>query len=870
MKKLLTTIVILVSVLLSAASQNLPQKPEDFFGFVPGSDKNLFTYEQLISYLQKLDEESDRLEMRKIGESPMGKPMYIAFLSMPENLQNLDSLKEMNKKLALDPDLSASELKSITDRGKVFVLATLSMHSSEVGPSQASPLIAYDYCTTTDPEKLKWLSQVVYMIVPNHNPDGMDMVVNYYNKTKGTEYEGASYPGVYHKYVGHDNNRDFVMLTQKDNQAIASITNLDWFPQVMVEKHQMGMIGTRYFVPPNHDPIAENIDEGVWTWMGIFGADLMNDMTSAGLAGVSQNFLFDNYWPGSTETCIWKNVIGFLTECASAKVATPVYVEPTEIHVSGKGLAEYKKSVNMPLVWNGGWWRLSDIVQYEIVSTNSIVKTAYTNKESILNYRNELCRKEVRLGNTTSPYYYIVPAEQHDKSEVVAFVKLMQLQGIKVYILNAPVQSGNLTFSAGDIVIPMDQPFRAFIKEVMEKQKYPERHYVPDGDVIKPYDITSWSIPLHAGLTYFELKEKPAGLNAKLTEAGPDFNYLDEVPAGNYMLFTVNNNESYKAAFAASAKGYETGRTTSDQKVDGTILPAGSFVIKCPEKDELNDFLKEFGVSPRFTAEKPAYETLKVPAVGIVQTYQHDMDAGWTRFIFDTYHIPFKVIHPEDFKKADLTGYDVLVFPDNPKSVLFDGKYKNENSDYISTYAPEYTKGMGKEGLQNIMKFVNDGGTVVSWGESADLFTGPLSIKKSKDENEDFQLPVKDISDQLKKQGLFCPGTLIRLTLKSDHPITAGMPSETGIFFSDGPVFVTGIPVFDTDRRVIGTVPEDDIIMSGYAEKSKTLGNHALMVWLSKGKGQLVLMGFCPQYRASTHATYKLLFNSILLAHPVK
>ena len=92
-------------------------------------------------------------------------------------------------------------------------------------------------------------------------------------------------------------------------------------------------------------------------------------MTAEGLAGVSQHYIFDDYWPGSTETCIWKNVIGFLTEAASARTATPIYIEPTELRVSGKGLSEYKKSINMLLPWEGGWWRLGDIVEYEIVST---------------------------------------------------------------------------------------------------------------------------------------------------------------------------------------------------------------------------------------------------------------------------------------------------------------------------------------------------------------------------------------------------------------------------------------------------------------------------------------------------------------------
>jgi len=438
MKKMLFTLAMIFSMLGMMAQNTSFTKPVDFFGFEPGSDRNLFSYEQLIEYLQKLDGESDRIYLEEIGASPMGKPMYIAFISSEENISKLEELKKINRELALNANLGKDELQAMIRDGKAFVLATLSMHASEVAPAQAAPLIAWDFATTDDQKKKEWLNNVVYMLVP-HNPDGMDLIVDNYLKYKGTKYEGASLPAVYHKYVGHDNNRDFVILSQEDTKAIARIYNQTWFPQVMVEKHQMGSTGTRYFVPPNHDPIAENVPAGIFHWGGIFGQHMATDMTADGLAGVSQHYIFDDYWPGSTETCIWKNVIGFLTEAASTQTATPIYIEPTELRVGGKGLSEYKKSINMLLPWEGGWWRLGDIVQYELSSTTSIIKTASLYREDILAFRNRMCREQVELGKSEAPYYYIMPQKQHDLGELVNLVNLMKEHGVEVYTLNEQV-----------------------------------------------------------------------------------------------------------------------------------------------------------------------------------------------------------------------------------------------------------------------------------------------------------------------------------------------------------------------------------------------------------------------------------------------
>jgi len=853
---------------LSAQTGNELITPESNFGFKPGSDGMLFTYEELIAYLQKVDANSPRVKLVEIGKSPQGRTMFIAFISSAKNIKNLDRLQEINKSLALDPTLSEQQRSVLTDEGRVFVLATLSMHSNEVAPSQSAPLIAYDLATTDDPEKLRWMEDVVYMMVPCHNPDGMDMVVNNFKKYKGTKYEGSSLPGVYHKYVGHDNNRDFVILSQEDTKAIAAIYNKTWYPQVMVEKHQMGSTGPRYFVPPMHDPIAENVDAGIWTWTTLFGSNLIKHMTAQGLSGVSQHYLFDDYWPGSTETCLWKNVIGMLTEAASVHYAKPIYIEPNELRVAGKGLSEYKKSINMPDPWPGGWWRLGDIVSYEIASTYSLIETSSLYREKILKFRNDLCKKEVNKGKTEAPYYYIFPSDQHDPSELVNLINLLDEHGIEVYQLSTAVNIDGFEYKKDDIVVPLAQPFRPFIKEVLEAQTYPERHYTPGGKMIKPYDITSWSLPLHRGIHSIEINARSNKIENNIQKIEPSFQFKVKAP-DNYRaaLFSVNNNESFKAIFLANQGGLEVLRLTESQEINQRMIPAGSFLVKNTSA-ELNKLIEKLSVSPVYLTEETSIETapVKFPRIALVETFFHDMDAGWTRYIFDTYHIPYEVIHPGDFKDINFTKkFDLVVFPDSPKSILMEGKWKSKNEYFISSYPPEFTKGIGKDGMKNLMTFLGQGGLIVSWGRSTRLFKGTLEIPLGGDESEQFQLPFNDVSEQLQKNGLYFPGSLVKINIFPDHPLTLGLPSEIGVFYRGRPAFTTSIPRFDMDRRVIASFPEKNILLSGYSEKEKKVGNKAAMVWLKKGKGQLVLFAFGPQFRASTQASYKLLFNALLL-----
>ncbi len=843
--------------------------PESHFGFTPGSDRMLFDYEEMIAYMKILEARSPKVKMEQIGYSEMGKPMYLLFVSSEDNIANLDRLKEINRQLALHATMSDAQLKQLAVEGKVFFLMTLSMHSTEVGPSQAAPLIIHELITSDDPKTRLILDNTVYMITPSHNPDGMNMIVDNYKKYLGTKYEGSSMPGVYHKYAGHNINRDFITLNLKENQAIAHAYSREWFPQVSVERHQMGSRGPRYYISPPSDPLSENILPGIWNWKRIFGSRSLNAMTVAGLKGVSVNYLFDMYWPGNTSTSLWKGVVAMLSEAASVDIATPIYIEPNELSVSGKGLAEYEISINMPDPWPGGWWRLGDIVEYERVNTLSYLHTAAIHREEILRFRHDITRKEVERGRTEPPYYYIIPKEQHDQSELADLVNLLDKHGVHTYELLNDHGVQNSIFRAGDLVVPLDQPFRAFIKEVMESQTYPVRHYSSGGDMIRPYDITSWSLPLHKGVASVEINTRTE-IPASMLQAVEIPYRIKTTKPDNYtgILFSANHNESYKAAFAAAKMGMRVERLTNNFSYRGMEFPVGSFYV--PAHRRVNELIEDLLVEPVYLTTRFDGQSapLHVPRIALVESWFHDMDAGWTRFLFDTYNIPYTVLRPADLQDANLTrNFDLVILPDQSQAVLMAGKGGSPGNYMISRYPPEYAKGMEQKGLSRLLDFVNKGGKVVSWGRSTELFMGNLNIEGENGDKEEFSLPVSNIGSRLSEQGLDVTGSLLRVNLRPDHPLTLGLPEEIGVFHRGNPVFTTSFPYFDMDRRVIATFPKEknDILMSGFIRNEQLLTNQVAMVWVKKGEGQFVLLSFCPQFRGSTPATYKLLFNALLM-----
>ncbi|MGZ5495752.1 MAG: M14 family metallopeptidase, partial [Candidatus Aminicenantales bacterium] len=565
----------LAALILSASILAGQTPPDKFLGFKVGEDRKLADYTQIKGYFEKLAQETNKLKLFTIGESVLKKPLIMAAISTPENLAKLDRWKEITHKLR-DPRLTPpDEARKLAREGKVFVLITCSLHATEIGASQMSMELAYDLVTgKTDFDAGKVLNDVVFLLVPTHNPDGNQMVVDWYRKYVGTQYEGGNMPWLYHYYAGHDDNRDWYMFNLPETRAVTKVLYQDWLPQIHLDEHQQGSNGARLFVPPFMDPPLPNIQPSVWRGVNLIGTEMSYDLQKHGMSGIVNGRSYTAWWIGACDDTGWlHNILSCLSEAASARVASPIFIEPTEIQ-SGFTV----KRMDFVDPWPGGWWRLRDIVDYELVLSQSLIKTASLHKEDILFNFYQMYKNSIEKVDKGQPYAFVIPAVQRDYPTMLKMLEVLKMGGVEILQAKADFIAGGRFYNAGSFVVKTAQPYKTFAWALLEKQKYPDMRQFPGGPPVPPYDNAAWTLPLQMGVLCDEIDE---AFEAKLEK-------LDAVPypkvpsqgKSEYFLLDSRVNASYAMAIALLKDGAEISRTKSKASVKGHDIQAGAFVVK--------------------------------------------------------------------------------------------------------------------------------------------------------------------------------------------------------------------------------------------------------------------------------------------------
>jgi hypothetical protein len=820
--------------------------PKEKLGFAPGDDYKLADYAQIMGYFQALERATDRLRLVEFGKSSNGKPMYLAFISAPENLKNLERYRQISRRLAL-AQAEPAEAARLAGEGKAIVWVDSGLHASEVAPAQHAPELAYRLLTQEDEEARRIRQNVILLQVPCINPDGLDMVVEWYRKNVGTPYELARMPWLYHKYAGHDNNRDWFMLNLVETRQVSRLLFHEWFPQIVYNQHQTAPFPARIFIPPYGEPLNPHIPAPVMEGINLIGAAMKERFAREDKPGTISYVGFDAWWSGGLRSVpAFHNMHGILTETAGYQYGTPRTYKPSELPERfANGMPTREPSVFYQRPWLGGKWGVRDAIEYMLTADFAILELASARSAHFLRKAYEMGRAAIQAGRKGKPYAYVISPEQWDRSSAVEMLRRLAMAGVELRRARAPFQAGGKSYPAETYVLLAGQPFRAYLMDLLEPQKYPELRSGTTGPTRRPYDIAGWTLSMQMGVAT-ERVEEPFDAD------------LEAVPEVKLPPPSLDHREN--AAFLAMAELLARGVKVR-WGADGAILAEGKAAAEA--------------------FQKAAFE-LRRPRVALYEPWTASMDAGWTQWLLDYYRVPHTLAHNEDFQKGDLRSrFDTIILASQNATSILHGTRPGERAggrgepggaETRSQQRPEYTGGIGLEGLHNLDEFVRNGGTLIALDNATELPIQffPLAVRNALRSAGGPAGPGGGSPESTTAPSSFyCPGSLLRITVDTSQPLAFGMPKEAIAFSDGGQAFeITLLPEFNKGEREIRAVARyasSNLLASGWVSGERAVLGRSLLLEARHGRGRVVLFGFPPQFRGQPFGTFKFLLNAIYL-----
>ena len=878
---LILGLILLVPDFPHGQSRVLVPGPESVFGFEAGADYKLATYDQSLAYFKKLDAASKYLTLVEAGQTSQGRPMYFALISSPENLSRIDRYREIAQRLAHPAGMSEAEARRLAAEGKAFVHIDGGLHATEVAGPQHTPLLAYDLLNrAAEPETRAILDQVVLMLWPTINPDGQQMVAEWYMKNVGTPYEQSDLPVLYQDYVGHDNNRDAYMLNMIESRVMEHAWR-QWEPQIVYVHHQSGPFPTRIWLPPFSEPVGTDAPYLMSREVNMIGMSIAKGLEERGQVGATHmGTAFDAWYPGYIDYAPnFKNVAAFWTETALYQYATP---HEYTIQDFPQNMRDLRPRSLYASPWPPGRWRLRDAVDYMETASLSVLEYAAKYKDSLLLNRYRAGRDQIARGSTHPPYAYVVPQDQPDDVAAVELLRRLAFGGVRVSQLTAAATIDNQSYPSGTWIVPTDQEFAALAREVLDVQKYPDLRQYPGGPPERPYDAAGWTLPLQMGVRVIPItsplssdvrahlktiggvidpKIRPTMYVSGRRDAAP----FDSVPgigfdanpasaaivpppgrtSGSGPSLAVDPAQNN--AFRAINRAWKDGATVSF--VERTPATAARYVVHGLSEPEQSALVSSLALN----AERTTLSGVEIrrPRIGIYEPWGGNMSAGWTRWILEQYGFESVTLRPADFHAPLADKVDVVLMADGTRLPTAGGGRSGGRGGRV--VRPEYADILSAEDLAAFEAFIRHGGTLVCLNAAS-----AFAI-------DQFKLPVANTVAGLRTDDFFLRGSIVQVSIDPSHPIMAGMP-ETAAVFADGS------PVFETQEgfqgRVLARYAESGSpLLSGYLIGEKYLSGKAAALDVRLDAGHIVLLGFRPEWRGQPFGTFRVLFNAVLNVH---
>src|SRR6266545_995694 len=841
---------IVAAVAVAYLSLAPTQAPDQFFGFHIGADGELARYPKVVDYLQHLSKTTNRVKFEELGKTTMGNPYVLATISAPENLAKLNRLVEINRRLADPRGLSEVEARRLAQEGRAFYFVYGTIHSTEVGNTQSLIEIAHKLATDTSPEIKQILDNVVVLLVPSQNPDGQYLVVDHWYKTKGTTFNRI-YPDLYHKYTGHDDNRDWFMFTQKETRLAVEIQN-KYKPIITHDMHQKGSGGARIFVPPFDDPYDPNVHPIIAQGIMTVGQAMASALVAEGKGGVEWLSTYD-LWAPARQYMVYHGQPRILSEIASVNLADPL------INADGSPIGPQEPRWNFPLPYRKADWRLRNIVDYGDT-------VAFAGMAHVAKYRTTWLENFYRIhadwvNRTEAPYAFVVPTAQRDPFETFEMLDVLRIGEVEVHQAKAPFSAGGKSYAAGSWVIKTAQPYGAFAKTMLEKQKYPDLRIYPGGPPKPPYDVTGHTLWMLLGVEVDQI-EKPFEATLELVKnphpAVPSF---PSTARGNYLIGPTSN-----AAFIAVAKLQAAKVPIYRVATESGTIAAGTWVVPVtPDATRiLSQVSRDTGLEVR-AADRPiggdVYRLKPETRIGLWRA-ANNMPAGWLKWLFEQYGFNHKAIVSSDFEKDLSSQFDAIVLPDGTSRGTIVNGLSAERNDKEWSWA----YGVGEDGWKKLGDWVRGGGTLIAIGSAVETARQLLD------------LPIEAVLPEARPAGrpstgsgqaasgplqFYCPGSLLQNEFNTAHPVAFGMPASWPVFFEGDQAYRLK-PGFTIQSEAVSRYPaKGPMLQSGWLLGEEFLRDQSNVLAFHVGKGYVVTVGSQIDFRTQPRATFKLLFNAM-------
>jgi hypothetical protein len=852
----------------AAQSPTLPS-PESVLGYRVGADYKIATYDETVAYFQKLDAASDRMTMTRTGTSSQGRTYWMAAISSPANLAKIDRYREIARRLAHPANLGEAEARQLAREGKVIVHIDGGLHASEVAGPQHTMQLAYDLLSKADdPEFAPIFDNVILLLWPTINPDGQQMIAEWYRGNVGTPFEVSPMPKLYQEYVGHDNNRDGYMLNMIESRVMEHAWR-QWEPQIIHVHHQSSPFPTRIWLPPFAEPIATQAPYLISREINMLGMAMAKGLEERGQVGATHMGTgFDAWYPGYIDyKPVFQNIASYWTETALYAYATPRFYTLNDFP---DNMRDIRVQSLYPSPWPGGWWRLRDAVEYMETASLSVLDYAARYREDLLLNRYRAGRWQIDKYTKAPPHAYFVPQKQRDPVAAVELLRRLAFQGVRVSQLKSDVTIEGTVYSSGSWVIPMDQEFAETARSVLDVQHYPDLRESPDGPLEQPYDAAGWTLPYQMGVSVTplmtpitpELRGKLALLGSDLPPAGPvtpyDSGDTDRAPFDSAPGMGFDASSLAAAIVPPPGKIGGSGPALALDPAQNNAFAAlnrawtlnarvayagGKYVVTGLTPARQDELVKTYALQAERVAAPAGGREIKQPRVGLYRPWMASMDEGWTRWMLERYGFTVVSLYPQDFRDASLASrIDALIIADEGRGLL---------EGYQKGMVPaQYEGGIGEDGVRAIDTFVSGGGTLVCFNRST-----AFAI-------QEFALPVKNVVAGLKRQEFFTGGSVLEVQAAATQQVMAGMPERAA-------VFVESSPAFETTEGFKGEVlaryqATGSPLLSGYLLGERFLNNRAAALDIPHGDGHIVLLGFRPQWRGQSFGTFRVVFNAVL------